>query len=175
MAKIQRVLPLVVVLVAAFGMAAAEFPPVGSPAPAFSLENDEGKMTSLADFRGKWVVLYFYPKDFTGGCTLQARNFQRDVAQYEEKGAVIVGVSVDPPESHKSFCEKEGLTFRLLSDTDAAVSTTYNSVMEHEGKKYSSRNTFLIDPRGNLVKVFEKVSPAGHSAEVLATLAQLRQ
>jgi thioredoxin-dependent peroxiredoxin len=175
MSKISRVLPLVVVLVAAFGVAAAEFPPVGSPAPAFSLENDEGKMTSLADFRGKWVVLYFYPKNFTGGCTLQARNFQKDVARYEEMGAVIVGVSVDSADSHKSFCEKEGLTFRLLSDTDAAVSSAYNSVMEHEGTKYSSRNTFLIDPRGNLVKVFEKVSPAGHSAEVLATLAELRQ
>ncbi|HEX7708496.1 MAG TPA: peroxiredoxin [Thermoanaerobaculia bacterium] len=153
---------------------AAEFPPVGAAAPEFSLLSDEGKQTSLKDFRGKWVVLYFYPKDFTSGCTLQARNFQRDLAKYEETGAVIVGVSVDSAESHKSFCEKEGLTFRLLADTDTSVSAAYNSVMEYNGAKYSARNTFLIDPQGKLVKVFEKVKPAGHSEEVLAAIAELR-
>jgi thioredoxin-dependent peroxiredoxin len=166
------------ILIALFAIAmaagAAEFPPVGAAAPDFSLLSDEGKQTSLKDFRGKWVVLYFYPKDFTSGCTLQARNFQKDLAKYEESGAVIVGVSVDSAESHKSFCEKEGLAFRLLADTDTSVSAAYNSIMEHNGTKYSARNTFLIDPQGKLVKVFEKVKPAGHSEEVLAAIAALR-
>src|ERR1044071_3054400 len=91
----------------------AATPSVGSDAPDFSLKTNEGKETSLKDFRGKWVVLYFYPKDFTGGCTLEAHNFQRDLAKYEAKNAAIVGVSVDTAESHKEFCAKEGLAFRL--------------------------------------------------------------
>jgi peroxiredoxin Q/BCP len=152
---------------------AAEFPPVGSEAPDFSLQSEQGKATSLEDFRGKWVVLYFYPKDFTSGCTLQAQNFQRDLPKYEAKNATIVGVSVDTAESHKEFCSKEGLAFRLLSDPEGKVSTAYNSVMEYKGATLSSRNTFLIDPQGRLVRVFEKVKPAGHSAEVLAALDEL--
>ena len=98
---------------------AAKAPAVGSPAPDFTLTNNEGKPMTLADFKGKWVVLYFYPKDFTSGCTLEAHNFQRDLAQYEKAGAVVVGVSVDTAESHKDFCAKEGLNFKLLSDPDA--------------------------------------------------------
>jgi peroxiredoxin Q/BCP len=153
---------------------AAEFPPVGSPAPEFTLNSDQGKATSLKDLRGKWVVLYFYPKDFTSGCTLEARNFQRDLAQYEARNAAIVGVSVDSAESHKEFCTKEGLAFRLLSDPEGKVSTTYNSVMEYKGATLSARNTFLIDPEGKLVRVFSPVRPAGHSEEVLAALAELQ-
>ena len=151
----------------------AATPSVGAPAPSFSLTSDEGKPTRLEDFRGKWVVLYFYPKDFTSGCTLEAHNFQEDLAKYQAANAVVVGVSVDSADSHKSFCAKEGLNFRLLSDPDAKVSTTYGSVMEYEGKKLSARNTFLIDPSGKLVKVYTGVKPATHSAEVLAELATL--
>ncbi|HEY4230583.1 MAG TPA: peroxiredoxin [Thermoanaerobaculia bacterium] len=151
----------------------AATPSVGAPAPSFSLTSDEGKPTTLEDFRGKWVVLYFYPKDFTSGCTLEAHNFQEDLAKYKAANAVIVGVSVDSADSHKSFCAKEGLNFRLLSDPDAKVSTTYGSVMEYEGKKLSARNTFLIDPSGRLVKVYTGVKPATHSAEVLEELASL--
>jgi peroxiredoxin Q/BCP len=154
---------------------AANFPTIGKKAPAFRLSSDEGRVTSLKDFRGKWVVLYFYPKDFTSGCTLQARNFQRDLDQYKKRKAVVVGVSVDSAESHKEFCAKEGLSFRLLSDPDARVSTAYNSVMDYKGAKMSARNTFLIDPKGRVVRVFEKVKPAGHSEEVLAALDQLRK
>jgi peroxiredoxin Q/BCP len=165
-------LSLLVFAVAAF---AAEFPPVGAPAPDFSLSTDQGKTASLKDFRGQWVVLYFYPKDFTGGCTLEAHNFQRDLAQYEAKHAAIVGVSVDTAESHKSFCAKEGLAFRLLSDPEGKVSTAYNSVMEYKGATLSARNTFLIDPQGKLVRVFSPVKPAGHSEEVLAALDELQK
>ncbi len=153
----------------------AATPAVGAPAPAFDLTNNEGQKTKLADLRGKWVVLYFYPKDFTSGCTLEAHNFQRDLAKYQALNAVIVGVSVDSADSHKSFCAKEGLNFKLLSDPDAAVSAAYGSVMEYQGAKLSARNTFLIDPDGKLVKVFLGVKPAGHSEEVLAALSGLEK
>lgn len=152
-----------------------ELPTVGAAAPAFNLVNNEGKQVSLADYKGKWVVLYFYPKDFTSGCTLEARNFQRDLAKYDAANAVILGVSVDSADSHKEFCAKEGLNFKLLADTDAKVSEQYGSIMEYNGAKLSARNTFLIDPQGKIAKVFEKVKPAGHSEEVLAALASLQK
>src|ERR1700752_265301 len=155
--------------------ATTEVPAVGVAAPTFNLTTNEGKQASLSDFRGKWVVLYFYPKDFTSGCTLEARNFQRDIAKYEAAKAVILGVSVDTAESHKEFCAKEGLNFKLLSDPDGTVSNQYGSIMDYQGKKYSARNTFIIDPNGKIAKVFVKVSPGGHSDEVLAALAELQK
>jgi len=151
--------------------AATDPPSVGTAAPDFSLTNNEGKPTSLKDYRGKWVVLYFYPKDFTSGCTLEAQNFQRDLAKYEQANAVILGVSVDSAESHQSFCAKEGLSFKLLSDPGAKVSTEYGSLMDYNGAKLSARNTFIIDPEGKVFKVFTGVKPSGHSEEVLAVLA----
>jgi peroxiredoxin Q/BCP len=150
-------------------------PEVGSAALDFSLTNSEGKETALKDYRGKWVVLYFYPKDFTGGCTLEAHNFQRDLAKYDQLNTVILGVSVDSPESHKEFCAKEQLTFKLLSDPEAKLSAKYGSVMEYDGAKLSARNTFIISPQGKIAKVFTKVSPAGHSEEVLAALGELQK
>jgi peroxiredoxin Q/BCP len=153
----------------------AVVPAAGVPAPDFSLTSNEGHPASLKDFRGQWVVLYFYPKDFTGGCTLEAHNFQRDLAKYEQAHAVILGVSVDTAESHKSFCAKEGLAFKLLSDPEAKVSTQYGSVMEYNGTKLSARNTFLIDPEGKIAKVFTGVKPDSHSEEVLKTLSGLQQ
>src|SRR3982750_4836718 len=138
-------------------------PEVGKPAPDFSLTTGDGSQVSLKDYRGKWVILYFYPKDFTSGCTLEAHNFQRDLAKYEAKNAVIVGVSEDNVESHKGFCTKEGLSFKVLADTDQhSVATNYGSVMVHEGTTYASRNTFLIDPNGVIRKVYLKAKPATH-------------
>jgi thioredoxin-dependent peroxiredoxin len=171
----KKLLPLALVLLFAVAATAAEFPPVNAPAPDFKLTSDQGKATSLQDFRGKWVVLYFYPKDFTSGCTIQAQNFQRDLTKYEAKNAAIIGVSVDTAESHKEFCTKEKLDFRLLSDPDAKVSQAYNSVMEYKGATLSARNTFLIDPQGRLVRVFSPVKPMEHSAEVLAALDALQK
>ncbi len=153
----------------------ADVPAAGTTAPTFKLATNEGNQASLSDFKGKWVVLYFYPKDFTSGCTLEAHNFQRDLAKYKAMHAVILGVSVDTAESHKSFCAKEGLNFKLLSDADAKVSEQYGSVMEYNGLKLSARNTFIINPKGKIAKVFVKVSPAGHSDEVLAALAALQK
>jgi thioredoxin-dependent peroxiredoxin len=150
-------------------------PSAGTTAPDFSLTTNDGKPASLKDFHGKWIVLYFYPKDFTSGCTMEAHNFQRDLAKYEQANAVILGVSVDSAESHKDFCAKEGLNFKLLSDSDAAVSTRYGSVKEYNGAKLSARNTFIIDPEGKIVKVFTGVHPDVHSEEVLAELGKLQK
>jgi peroxiredoxin Q/BCP len=173
--SVLSALLLAALMVPAMGADAdAKVPEVGAPAPAFSLTTNEGKPASLGDYRGKWVVLYFYPKDFTGGCTLEAHNFQRDLAKYEQAGAVVLGVSVDTAESHKSFCTKEGLSFKLLSDPDAKVSTQYGSVMEYNGTKLSARNTFIVDPEGKISKVFTGVQPATHSEEVLSALNSLR-
>ncbi len=170
----------VMAVLAAAALAAASIadtsaPAVGAAAPEFKLTSNEGKPTTLADFRGKWVVLYFYPKDFTSGCTLEAHNFQRDIEKYQAANAVVVGVSVDTAESHKDFCAKEGLSFKLLSDPDASVSSAYGSVMEYQGKKLSARNTFLIDPQGKIAKEFMSVKPASHSEEVLAALTDLQK
>jgi peroxiredoxin Q/BCP len=168
---------LVFAIVAVLGCnrvsAVNELPAVGTVAPTFKLTTNEGKEASLGDFKGKWVVLYFYPKDFTSGCTLEARNFQQDLPQYDRFNAVILGVSVDTAQSHKDFCAKEGLSFKLLSDPEAQVSTQYGSVMDYKGSKLSARNTFLIDPQGKVAKVFLGVQPSGHSAEVLSTLTNL--
>jgi peroxiredoxin Q/BCP len=152
---------------------AGALPQVGGAAGDFTLVNGEGKPTALKDYRGQWVVLYFYPKDFTGGCTLEAHEFQADQEKYNQLNTVILGVSVDTPESHKEFCAKEKLTFKLLSDPGAKVSTQYGSVMEYEGAKLSARNTFIIAPDGKIAKVFTKVNPTGHSAQVLAALNEL--
>ena len=152
-----------------------EIPAVGNPAPAFTLTTNEGKQVSLSDFKGKWVVLYFYPKDFTSGCTIEARNFQRDLAKYQAANAVILGVSVDTAQSHKEFCAKEGLNFKLLADTEAKTSADYGSIMDYNGAKLSARNTFIIDPNGKIAKVFEKVKVQAHSEELLAALAELQK
>jgi peroxiredoxin Q/BCP len=174
--KTFPVLFLTLVLAVLFAVAAdqPEPPTAGSQAPAISLPNQEGAQVSLDQFKGKWVVLYFYPKDFTSGCTVEAHNFQRDIDKYTQKNAVILGVSVDNVDSHKSFCAKEGLNFKLLADSSHAVAEKYGSLMEYNGMTLAARNTFLIDPTGVIRKVYLKVSPQGHSEEVLADLQQLQ-
>jgi thioredoxin-dependent peroxiredoxin len=146
-------------------------PEAGTPAPDFTLNSQEGKPVSLHEFKGKWVVLYFYPKDFTSGCTVEAHNFQRDLAQYEQKNAVILGVSMQDEDSHQKFCTKEGLSFKLLADTKATVSTEYDSVVNLGVAKLSARHTFLIDPSGVVRKVYLDVKPSEHSSEILAALS----
>ena len=164
---------------------AVDMPKVGDKAPEFSLVSNEGNQVSLKDYKGKWVVLYFYPRNFTKGCTIEAHNFQRDLDKYTAANAVILGVSVDPAKggerSHASFCEKEGLHFKTLADESMSVSQSYGSLNTYPAKgdrpetKLSARNTFIIDPDGKIVKVFEKVQPEPHSAEVLAALAELQK
>ena len=152
-------------------LAAAE---VGQPAPDFTLPSQDSSPVSLHDFRGKWVVLYFYPKDGTPGCTIEAHNFQRDLSQYERYHATIVGVSVDSTGSHKEFCAKQGLTFKLLADSEKKVSQQYSSLRNLVVLKIAARNTFLVDPEGKIAKVWTGVDPGHHSAEVLAALAGLQ-
>jgi len=166
---------LVVLTVVKVTVFAASAPAVGSMAPEFSLTSQEGKPVSLNDYRGKWVVLYFYPKDFTSGCTIEAHNFQRDQAQYQQKNVVVLGVSVDSADSHKQFCTKEGLNFKLLADTDHKVSRAYGSLTNLGVVKFAARHTFIIDPEGKIVKVFTEVNPNKHSDEVLTALAELQQ
>jgi peroxiredoxin Q/BCP len=151
-------------------------PATGASAPDFTLNSQEGTPISLHEYRGKWVVLYFYPKDFTSGCTTEAHNFQRDLTQYQAKGAVIIGVSADTSDSHQKFCAKEGLNFKLLSDSDHKVSEEYGSIMNIAGvKKLSARHTFLINPDGVIVKEYMDVDPGKHSEEVLAALTDLQK
>ena len=150
-------------------------PSVGQMAPTFTLPSQDGSQVSLDSFRGKWVVLYFYPKDMTQGCTIEAHNFQRDQAKYDAANAVIVGVIVDTPDSHKQFCTKEGLTFKLLADPAHKVVDEYGSVGNYNGNTIALRNTFLIDPKGKIVKVWTKVNPQVHSEEVLAALAEAQK
>ncbi len=146
---------------------------VGQPAPDFTLTSQDGNQVSLSQFKGHWVVLYFYPKDFTSGCTMEAHKFQDDQDKYKQLDAAIVGVSVDTADSHKQFCTKEGLTFKLLADPSGKVPAQYDSVMQHEGTTYAARHTFLIDPSGKIVKAYMQVDPKNHSDEVLADLKTL--
>src|ERR1700734_1691683 len=150
-------------------------PATGAAAPDFTLNSQEGTPVSLHDYHGKWVVLYFYPKDFSSGCTVEAHNFQRDLAQYQEKGVVILGVSVDSADSHQKFCTKEGLNFKLLADTDHKVSEEYGSVMNLGVKKLSARHTFIISPDGVIIREYLDVNPRNHSEEVLAALTELQK
>jgi peroxiredoxin Q/BCP len=150
-------------------------PAPGTAAPDFTLNSQEGKAVSLHDFRGKWVVLYFYPKDFTSGCTVEAHNFQRDLGEYEKRNAAIVGVSMQDENSHKEFCAKEGLNFKLLADTKKEVSKKYDSVMNLGIASLSARHTFLIDPEGVVRKAWLKVDVQEHSGEVLEALEQAQK
>jgi peroxiredoxin Q/BCP len=150
-------------------------PSSGTPAADFTLNSQDGHPLSLHDFRGKWIVLYFYPKDLTSGCTKEAHNFQRDLAQYEQKNAIILGVSVQDEATHQKFCAKEGLSFKLLADTKYKVSSAYDSLVNLGVAKLSARHTFLIDPKGVVRKTYLTVNAEKHSAEVLADLSQLQQ
>jgi peroxiredoxin Q/BCP len=153
----------------------APLPAVGTAAPDFTLNSQEGTPINLHDYRGKWVVLYFYPKDMTPGCTVEAHSFQNDLDKYQQINTVVLGVSVDSVDSHKQFCAKDGLNFKLLSDEKHDVVNKYGSLTTFGTMTVAARNTFLIDPQGNIVKEFVKVNPQGHSAEVLAAISDLEK
>ncbi|GAB4370333.1 MAG: peroxiredoxin [Elainellaceae cyanobacterium] len=146
-------------------------PPLNQPAPNFTLPSNSGDgEISLSDYRGSWVVVYFYPKDFTSGCTLEARRFQQDLPKYRAKNTQILGVSADDVDSHAEFCDSEGLRFPLLADVGGQVSKTYGSWLG----VVSLRHTYIVDPEGILRATFLGVNPAIHSAEVLAKLDELQ-
>ena len=156
-------------------------PELDAPAPGFNLagvtpsrpgqvSTAVGTQRQLADFSGQWLVLYFYPRDFTEGCTIEARGFQQDLGLFHKAGAEVVGISADNPESHAQFCGSEGLSYPLLSDPGGAVSKSYGSWIA----PFSQRHTFVIDPDGILRARFVAVRPSGHSREVLDTLKSLQ-
>jgi peroxiredoxin Q/BCP len=146
-------------------------PTINQLAPEFTLPTNTGNgKISLADFRGKWVVLYFYPQDFTSGCTIEARRFQQDLSKYIEKNTQVIGISADDVDSHAEFCDSQGLKFPLLADTTGTVSKAYGSWMSF----FSMRHSFIIDPQGILRATFVKVNPSIHSREVLAELSKLQ-
>jgi peroxiredoxin Q/BCP len=164
-----------VVLVGAFALTKsisatpADLTPVGSAAPNFTLPSQENKPVSLTDYKGKWVVLYFYPKDQTSGCSMEAHNFQRDLPKYDADNAVVLGVSLDTVESHKVWCTKDSFTFKLLADPEHKVVDAYGVPVKSFGPmKIAMRYTFLISPEGKVVKQWEVKDIAGHRAEVLA-------
>jgi len=146
----------------------------GTKAPDFGLPDESGKIRRLVDYRGSYVVLYFYPKDDTPGCTTEACNFRDDYSQYQAAGVQILGISPDSTASHEKFKSKHTLPFDLLSDQDHKICDLYGTwgPKKSFGKEYQGvlRTTYLIDPDGDILEVFENVSPANHSSEVLAAL-----
>jgi thioredoxin-dependent peroxiredoxin len=150
--------------------------PAGTAAPHFSLPSQEDSQVSLSDYTGKWVVLYFYPKDQTSGCTLEAHNFQRDLARYEALNAVVLGVSLDTVESHKAFCTKDSLSFKLLADPDHKAVDAYGVPVRAFGAMhFAERTTFLISPDGIIVKAWTVKDIASHSSEVLAEIQSVKK
>jgi peroxiredoxin Q/BCP len=153
----------------------AATPQVGSAAPAFRLQDQDGKWHTLEDYRGKWVALYFYPKDATPGCTTQACEFRDNVFAFDKEGAVILGVSVDDVASHKAFAKEHGLPFALLADSDKAVTRRYGVLKTYMGVlELARRDTFLINPQGKIAKHYESVDPEGHTKVVLADIKALK-
>jgi peroxiredoxin Q/BCP len=147
----------------------------GTSAPNFTLPSQENTPVSLTDYKGKWVVLYFYPKDQTSGCSKEAHNFQRDLPKYEALHAVVLGVSLDTVESHKTWCTKDGFSFKLLADPDHKVVDAYGVPVKTfqtptGPMTIAVRDTFLISPEGKIVKMWEVKDIDGHSADILATI-----
>jgi len=166
---------LVLGLLTVTGTSTAAAPTVGQPAPAFKLQDQDGKWHSLADYKGKWVAIYFYPKDDTPGCTTQACSFRDNIFAFNKEGAVILGISVDDVESHKKFAEKHGLPFTLLADADKAVSKDYGVLKTYMGvMEMARRDTFIVDPEGRIAKHYESVDPEGHSKVVLDDIKALK-
>jgi peroxiredoxin Q/BCP len=174
-AAIRRLALPVLALLAFAGVAVAGTPTVGQPAPAFKLQDQDGKWHSLADYKGKWVAIYFYPKDDTPGCTTQACSFRDNVFAFNKEGAVILGISVDDVASHKAFAEKHGLPFTLLADADKSVSKRYGVLKTYMGvMEMARRDTFIVDPQGRIAKHYESVDPDGHSKVVLEDIKALK-
>ena len=149
----------------------ATLPATGAPAPEFSLADQSGRTRTLAEFRGKWVVLYFYPKDDTPGCTEEACKFRDDIFTLSQMGAQVIGVSLDDSASHAQFAKKYSLPFPLLADPSGAVTRSFGALPE--GSRYAKRYTFLIDPAGKVAKVYTSVETSRHSVEVIEDLKRL--
>jgi peroxiredoxin Q/BCP len=154
-------------------IASAQAPALGSMAPEFKLQDQNGKWHELKDYRGKWVALYFYPKDNTPGCTTQACEFRDNIFAFRDAGAVILGISVDDVASHKKFAEEHGLPFTLLADPTKETAKRYGVLKKFIGiMEMAKRDTFLVDPQGRIVKHYADVDPKGHSQLVLKDIKE---
>lgn len=153
---------------------ASDVPQPGQPAPRFDLPDQNGKPHSLGAYQGRWVVLYFYPKDDTPGCTQEACQFRDDLHKLTALGAQVIGVSVDDSASHADFARKYHLPFPLLADKDGKIANRYGALMNLGLIKFAKRYTFLIDPHGNLAKSYLKVDTSRHSQEIIDDLARLK-
>ena len=149
-------------------------PAVGEAAPPFHLQDQNGDWHSLDQYKGKWVVLYFYPKDDTPGCTKEACAFRDNIFAFEDIGAIILGVSLDDVASHEAFAKKYSLPFSLLSDADTATATNYGVLKKMGPLTFAKRQSFIIDPDGTIARHYETVNAESHSAEVLADLKELQ-
>ncbi len=183
---LRRTMNTLAVGVAAVSMAmptqlafAADMPPVGTAAPNFTLPSQDSTPVSLSEYKGKWVVLYFYPKDQTAGCSLEAHNFQKDLSKYQALNAVVLGVSMDTVDSHKQWCTKDSFTFKMLADPDHKAIDSYGVPVKQVSingspTSIAMRDTFLISPEGKIVKVWEVKDIATHSADVLAAIQGMK-
>jgi thioredoxin-dependent peroxiredoxin len=152
----------------------ADAPEIGQPAPNFKLPDQNGMIHTLDNFRGKWLVLYFYPKDDTPGCTEQACKFRDDFHKLTALGANVVGISVDNTTNHAKFARKYNLPFPLLADNKAEAAAQYNSLLNLGIVKFAKRNTFLIDPNGKIVKIYLSASTSRNSIKVIEDLKKLQ-
>ena len=149
--------------------------PAGTPFPSFSLPNQDGQLVKLSDFAGQWLVVYFYPKDDTPGCTVQGKSFTASKADFEKAGIKVVGVSADDVASHKNFCNKFAFKIDLLSDTNAGLMKALGiGEAEWKGMKFWERTSFVVDPKGIIRKVYEKVNPEGHEQVLLHEIQELK-
>ena len=148
----------------------------GNPFPNFALPNQDGKITRLGDFAGHWLVVYFYPKDDTPGCTIEGKSFTAAKADFDAAGVKVVGVSADDVASHKNFCNKFAFTIDLLADTDASLMKALGiGQSEWKGMKFWERTSFVVDPRGVIRRVYEKVNPEGHERVLLGDIESLQK
>ncbi len=173
----MRRLTCLLILTLLCALAAPAFaagPQVGQTAPTFHLQDQDGHWRSPADYHGHWLVLYFYPKDFTPGCTTEVCTFRDDIAKLRKAGADVVGVSLDDVKSHADFAAKYHVPFPLLSDGTHTAATAYGVLTSYKDQHYAKRTTFLIDPKGQIAKVYEDVDPEKNSAQVMADLAVLK-
>jgi thioredoxin-dependent peroxiredoxin len=175
MTQLRRRFFALAVLLVMTGLAHADGPALGAEAPAFKLQDQNGKWQELKDYRGKWVALYFYPKDHTPGCTTQACEFRDNIFAFREVNAQILGVSVDDVESHEKFSAKHGLPFPILADSTKETAKKYGALKSYFGMELAKRDTFLIDPQGRIVKRYVEVDPKGHSQVVLKDIKAMQK
>ena len=171
----NKILLSILLLLLSAPIFAGEPPAVGSDAPSFNLQDQNGEWHTLGDYRGQWLAVYFYPRDDTPGCTTEACNFRDNIYAFKAIGAAVVGISVDDVDSHKEFSDKYKLPFTILADEDGKTATAYGVLKDYKLLKLASRQSFLINPEGKVVKHYADVDPDEHTDQVLADIKALME